>query len=77
MNALHWLFRLFGWDLQLQSVHKTRYQVVQAVVNRLTTQTLPYTTPIVIQNAQCLDTDNILLFTEDGRQFRLTVTEIE
>ena len=34
-------------------------------------------TPVVIRHAQCIDSSNIRVYTEDGRQFCLTVTEIE
>lgn len=78
MSALQWLFKRFGWEIQLQSVHATRSQVGRAVVNKLAaTGTSPLETEFTITHAQCIDSDHIRLYIEGGRQFCLTVTEIE
>ena len=78
MSAIVWLFKRLGWELQLRSVRATRGQVGLAVVNKLAAMGTPLVqTPFTISHAQCIDSDRIRIYTEDGRQFCLTVTEIE
>ena len=67
------ILRMLGWDAR--PLREARSEVAVAVVNRIMGGDAP--TPVSIKHAQCIDDSHIRIYTEDGRQFRLALTEIE
>lgn len=67
------LLRFFGID------PVTRHNAAIALCNRLTAfPGAPVPTPVVGTHAQCINRNgDVRLFTDDGKQFLVTITEIK
>lgn len=66
------ILRMLGWDAR--PLRESREEVLHAVVNRI--MGTGVSTPVEVRHAQCIDSSHIRIYTDDGRQFCLTITEI-
>ena len=70
------LQRLFGVDTF--SIQRRRTNAAIAMCNRLTAfKRLPTETPVTVTHAQLInDNGEVRMYTDDGRQYLVTVTEM-